>query len=125
MSWSYSGKPANSQLDEMRFILGDTNMSEPVMQDEELEYLITEYGANRNLLLYQSFMRMAALFARDIKRSLGPQSEDPTERLKFFKDQANQYKAKLSIAGISVPAYQHPKAFRKGLHSNPPWPGRR
>ena len=125
MSWSYSGNPADSQKDELRFILGDTNMSEPVMQDEELEYLIAEYGSNRNLLLYQSFVRMATLFARDIKRSLGPQSEDPTERLKFFKDQANQYKAKLSIAGISVPTYQYPKAFRKGLHSNPPWPERR
>ena len=122
MSWSYSGNPASSELDELRFIIGDTNMSEPIMQDEELEYLITKYGSNRNLLMYQAFTRAATLFARDIKRSLGPQSEDPTERLKYFRDQANAYKAKLAIAGISVPVYKYPKIFHKGMHSNPPWP---
>lgn len=122
MSWSYSGNPASSEMDELRFIIGDTNVSEPIMQDEELEYLITEYGSNRNLLMYQAFTRAATLFARDIKRSLGPQSEDPTERLKYFKDQASSYKAKLSVAGISIPNYNHPKTFRIGMHSNPPWP---
>ena len=100
MSWSYYGNPASSEMDELRFIIGDTNISEPIMQDEELEYLITKYGSNRNLLMYQAFTRAATLFARDIKRSLGPQSEDPTERLKYFRDQANAYKAKLAIAGI-------------------------
>jgi len=109
-------------MDELRFIIGDTNQSEPIMQDEELDYLITEYGNNRNLLLYNTFVRTATLFARDIKRSLGPQSEDPTERLKFFRDQANSYKSKLAITGISVPVYNYPKVFHKGMHSNPPWP---
>ena len=92
------------------------------MQDEEIEYLITESGGNHNLLLYQSFTRAATLFARDIKRSLGPQSEDPTERLRFFKGQAAMYKARLSIAGISLPVYNYPKVFHKGMQSNPPWP---
>lgn len=123
MSWSYSGNPANSQLDELRFTIGDTSISDPIMQDEELEYLITEYGVNRNVLLYQVFVRAATIFARDIKRSLGPQSEDPTERLKFFRAQADFYKAKTAYAGISLPVYAYPKAFRKGMHSNPPWPG--
>jgi len=122
MSWNYSGNPASSELDELRFIIGDTNSAEPIMQDEEIQYLITEYGSNRNLLMYQAFVRAATLFARDIKRSLGPQSEDPTERLKFFRDQANSYKAKLNVVGISVPTYNHPKVFHKGMHSNPPWP---
>ena len=122
MSWTYSGNPASSQRDELRFTIGDTNQAEPIMQDEELDYLITEYGSNRNMLMYQAFTRTATLFARDIKRSLGPQSEDPTERLKFFKDQANYFRSKLSVAGISVPVYNYPKVFHKGMHSNPPWP---
>lgn len=122
MSWNYSGNPASSPVDELRFVIGDTNSAEPIMQDEELQYLITEYGKNRNMLMYQAFVRTATLFARDIKRSLGPQSEDPTERLKFYRDQANDYKAKLNVAGISVPTFNYPKVFHKGMHSNPPWP---
>jgi hypothetical protein len=122
MSWTYSGNPADSQRDEVRFMLGDTDETEPIMQDEEIDYLIAEYGTNRDLLMYQAFTRTATLFARDIKRSLGPQSEDPTERLRFFKEQASSYKSKLAVAGISVPAYNYPKVFHKGMHSNPPWP---
>ena len=123
MSWNYSRNPASSALDELRFIIGDTNEAEPIMQDEEITYLITESNGNRNLLLYQGFVRAATIFARDIKRSLGPQAEDPTERLKFFRDQAASYKAKLSTAGISVPAYFYPKTFKRGMQSNPPWTG--
>lgn len=121
MSWTYSGDPANSQVDECRFLLGDTVATEPIMQDEEIQYIIDTYGPNRNKILYQLFSRAATLFARDIKRSLGPQSEDPTERLKYFKEKAASYKAQISSSGISVPKYSYPKVFCKGMHNNPPW----
>lgn len=122
MSWTYSGNPANSQIDECRFLLGDTNESEPIMQDEEIQYIIDMYEGNKNQVLYQLFSRAATIFARDIKRSLGPQSEDPTERLKYFKEKAEEYKSKISSAGLSLPKYAHPKVFRKGMQNNPPWP---
>lgn len=122
MSWTYSGNPANSQIDECRFLLGDTNASEPIMQDEEIQYIIDMYEGNKNQILYQLFSRAATIFARDIKRSLGPQSEDPTERLKYFKEKAEEYKSKISSAGLSLPKYAHPKVFRKGMQNNPPWP---
>lgn len=122
MAWTYSGNPASSARDALRFLIGDTNSAEPIMQDEELDYLITEYGSNDNVLKYEVFNRTATIFARDIKRSLGPQSEDPTERLKYFRDQAAWYKARISKAGISLPKYAYPKVFRKGMQNNPPYP---
>ena len=125
MSFTYSGDPSSSMLDECRFILGDVKASEPILQDEEITYLITKYGANINVRNYQLFMRAATLFSRDIRRSLGPQSEDPTSRLEFFKAQADYYKSLIVASGISVPKYSYPKTFRKGMHSNPPWPVRR
>jgi len=94
------------------------------MQDEEIEYIISQAGSNENLLRYELFKHAATIFARDIKRSLGPQSEDPTSRLDFFKAQAASYKAKMSAgSGLSIPSYAHPKVFRKGMHNNPPWKG--
>lgn len=124
MTWSYSGNPSNSKIDECRFLIGDTDKSNPIMQDEEIEYLITKSGDNDNKLKYGLFTHAATIFARDIKRSLGPQSEDPTERLRFFKEQAEAYKSKLTNAGISLPTYAHPKIFRKGMQNNPPWLGK-
>lgn len=121
MSFSYSGDPRVSDLDAARFLVGDTNASSPIMQDEEILYIIDTYGVG-NMMKYQLFNRAATLFARDIKRSLGPQSEDPGDRLKYFKEQAEYYKSLVAIGGVSPTKYAFPKIFRKGMLSNPPWP---
>lgn len=124
MSWTYSGNPSASELDKCRFIIGDTNEKYPIMQDEEIQYLISNYGDNENRLRYELFLHASTIFSRDIKRSLGPQSEDPTSRLNFFKEQLDIYKAKLYNAGLSLPRYAHPKVFHRGMQNNPPWCGR-
>ena len=121
MSWNYSGNPKESKKDEYRFLLGDTDASAPIMQDEEIQYIIDTYGSNEDQAKHELFSRAATIFSRDIKRSLGPQSEDPTSRLKYFQEQASSYKAKLASAGLSVPKYAHPKVFRRGMQNNPPW----
>lgn len=121
MSFTYSGDPQNSALDECRFILGDTDENNIILQDEEINYIISESGSNRTLLRYRLFLHAATVFAKAIKRSLGPQSEDPTSRLSFFESQAAEYKQKLAASGLSVPRYAHPKIFSKGMQNNPPW----
>lgn len=122
MSFSYSGDPSASVLDEARFLIGDTNSAAPIMQNEEILYLIGDNGELTNNVKYQLFDRAATLFARDIRRSLGPQTEDPTDRLKFYKEQAEYYKNLVAIGGVSPQKYAHPKTFRRGMFNNPPWP---
>lgn len=121
MSFNYSGDPTASKLDECRFILGDIDKQHPIMQDEEINYLILQAGNNETLLRYNLFRQAATIFAKHVKRSLGPQSEDPTTRLKFFQEQAAEYKKKLAFSGISIPKYGYPKVFSKGMQNNPPW----
>ena len=120
MSWSYSGDPTASPVDRYRFLIGDTDPDAPIMQDEEIQFLASEAGDNENKVLYMLFSQAATIFARDIKRSLGPQSEDPTERLRYFNKKAEEYKAKLVSAGLSLPHYASPKIFMKGMDNNPP-----
>lgn len=40
MSFTYSGNPETSTLDAVRFMIGDTNPCDPLLQDEEINYLI-------------------------------------------------------------------------------------
>lgn len=121
MSFTYSGDPSESKLNECRFLIGDTDEKHPIMQDEEINYIISQSGEDDNLLRYTLFRQAATIFSRAIKRSLGPQSEDPTSRLKFFEEQAAEYKQKLVSKGISIPRYSYPKVFSKGMQNNPPW----
>ena len=121
MSFTYSGDPSKSKLDECRFLLSDTDEDCPILQDEEINFIISKSNNNENLLKYSLFRHAATVFSREIKRSLGPQSEDPTDRLKYFQAQAEEYKSKLSAKGVSLPKYSYPKIFTKGMHSNPPY----
>lgn len=120
MSWSYSGDPTASLIDKYRFMIGDTDPEAPIMQNEEIQFLADEAGDNENKVLYLLFSQAATIFARDIKRSLGPQMEDPTKRLDYFARKAEEYKQKLVSAGLSLPRYVSPKIFMKGMDNNPP-----
>jgi len=120
MSWSYSGDPSLSDIDRYRFIVGDTDPDDPLMQDEEIKYLVDKANGNDNMAAYLIFSHAATIFARDIKRTLGPQSEDPSSRLKYFNDKAAEYKNKIYAAGLSLPKYDSPKVFMKGMDNNPP-----
>jgi len=122
MTFSYSGDPATSDIDRLRFLIMDVDENKPLFSDEELQYLLDTYGTNEDMLEYQLFMQAATKFAYGIKRSLGPQSEDPTSRLNFFKARAEELKAKLQVKGLSLPKYQAPKQFFRGMQDNPPKP---
>lgn len=70
--WTYSGTPATSELDEVRFWTQDVEQSFQMLQDEELDWLIATY-----LPVYGSPIAVAAIacevlaakFARQVNTS--------------------------------------------------------
>jgi len=44
MTWSYSGNPGASALDEIRFLIQDTDTNDQLLSNEEINYLFTAYG---------------------------------------------------------------------------------
>lgn len=117
MTWSYSGNPSASDTDKYRFLIGDTNENEPILSDQEIEYVVATYTQHTKRL-YVLFDRAADFFARAVKRSLGPQSEDPTERQKYFAAKALYY-SKLSVSASGFTAVDYGCAiFTKGMHDN-------
>ena len=117
MTWSYSGDPARSELDKYRFIIGDTDENDKLLLDAEINYILNTFD-DHNLRLYNLYQIISDKFARDIKRSLGPQSEDPTSRQQYYADKAAYYKQLCSTFGVSIPKYSYKKVFRKGMHNN-------
>lgn len=43
MTFTYSGNPGASALDEVRFLIQDTDEDEPLLSDEEITYLLDAY----------------------------------------------------------------------------------
>lgn len=44
MAWSYSGDPGASALDEIRFLIQDTDTNDQLLSNEEINYLYGVYG---------------------------------------------------------------------------------
>ncbi|MNH29943.1 hypothetical protein D3C79_902020 [compost metagenome] len=116
MAWSYSGDPKSSELDKYRFLISDTIELEPILQDGEIEFMLSEYD-DHNYRLYKLFSKAADVFSRDIKKSLGPQSQDPTARLNYFVGRAKHYKSLTTVTGFSKPHCAKP-IFGIGMHDN-------
>lgn len=106
MTVTYSGNPADSDLDEIRFLTGDTNVTpttNAILQDEEHQFLIDEagsvaYGAPR------AATSMAAKFARFVNVRTGAVSKNLSDQMQHFLDLAKrlQQRADEGAAGVSA-----------------------
>ena len=63
MTWTYSGDPANSQLDELRFIVQDVYETLPLLENEEMQYLLDTWMPR-----YDSIVYVGAIAAATISR---------------------------------------------------------
>jgi hypothetical protein len=63
MTWSYSGNPASSTRDAVRFLIGDTDTNDQLLSNEEIDYTISSSGS-----LYQAAHDCAYAIASSFAR---------------------------------------------------------
>jgi hypothetical protein len=69
MSWSYSGDPSASDLDAVRFYVQDIVDTRQLISDEELQFLIDQWGPVKDSNLYTAGVAaevLAAKFAAEV-----------------------------------------------------------
>jgi len=134
MSFSYSGSPGDSDLDEIRFLVQDTDEEDVLLTDEELDYLITKYMPLYESVYYVSALAcetLAARFAREISYSAdGVSYQAETLQTKYkqlAEDMRDQYKAAVGgdgpdVGGIlwgeTFDSSINPLMFATGMHDN-------
>lgn len=97
MTWTYSGNPSSSDRDEVRFLLGDTDTSDQLISDEELDYLLTVHpddgaGYSNYEAAAAAARQIAARFTRQIDKSVGSLSISYGSRAQQFRDLADMLK---------------------------------
>ena len=104
--WSYSFDPSASPLDEVRFLVGDTNADTPQLQDEEINYQIKlVYGAvppiSGNLLpaAYCADV-LAAKYTRAVDKSVGTLRLSYGQRVKQYQDLARQLRTRATLGMV-------------------------
>lgn len=121
MSFTYKGELQTNEADLLRFLIGDTNSQTPILQDAEINYIITTTSnttlANRLAVAFRA--AATALAARAVKRSLGPQAEDSTQRFLYYRAMADKYEKIKSFSGTPpLPDYAADLVFNKDMMAN-------
>lgn len=131
MSWTYSGDPSQSPKDAVRFIIGDTIESDPILQDEEINYILSQ-NANIDDAAYNACVGIVAKFSRLINQSVGEVKLEYSQRVKHYQQLADKLEQSANIVaipyagGISTADKQEMQsdnsivqpAFRKGMMDN-------
>lgn len=75
MTWTYDGDPTGDRKDEVRLMVGDTDQTDPLVQDEEIAYYLTQFppADTKPAWLAAAHVCDAIVgkFARKMDRSLG------------------------------------------------------
>lgn len=73
MTWSYSGNPASSNLDKVRFLVGDTDTNNQLLRDAEINWLLSEWNNNVYVAAAHAAYSLSAEFSgkSDFSRSVG------------------------------------------------------
>lgn len=106
MSWTYSGNPTSSTTDEIRFLIGDTDASDPLLQDEEIQYLYNTWFTKYGTVFYVASIAcetIAASYAREASHSADGVSVQLGEIQQKFTAQAETLREQhqnLLIGGI-------------------------
>jgi hypothetical protein len=82
MAWTYSGDPSLSDLDMTRWHVGDTDNTDQLVQDEEIQAALDRYGSPERAaakICYGISAKFARLFdkaAGDVRKSHSQKSEN-------------------------------------------------
>jgi len=118
MAWTYSGNPASSSLDAVRFEIGDTDQSDQLLQNEEIEYCLDQES---------NFFGAAARSCEVIARKFARLADSAMGKTKIQASQKSQAYAKMAVAlRRRATGYHEPFAgaldaepvFTKGMMDN-------
>ncbi len=135
MTFTYSGDPSSSPLEEIRFYIQDTDYANPYMTDEELQFLYDTWYPLYKSNVYVAYVAansLAALFAREVSYSADGVSVSGDQLQGKYKDLAaglrEMWRASQGvggpnaggvIAGETLGGDVVPMSFSKGMDDNP------
>jgi hypothetical protein len=89
VAWTYSGNPASSPKDEVRFLSGDTVATDPLVSDEEIAWAISKFTSTQ-IAAAACCNAIAAKFTRQCDTTNASLSISASQRAAAFLDLAKR-----------------------------------
>ena len=99
MSWNYSHNPKNSAKDEVRFLIGDTNSKDPLLQDEEINYLLERYNNYPMNASIEACEMVVSKFSRQADESVGGVSKSFSQKATAYLKLRDMLRTRMAING--------------------------
>ncbi len=97
MTWTYSGNPSASQKDQVRFLVGDTDTTDQLLQDEEITWLLGQEGQPLAAAA-AALEALAARFARQVDKAVGDLRLSLSQKAASFAARAAELRSRLALA---------------------------
>lgn len=104
MSWSYSGNPSSSSRDKVRFLIGDTDSTDQLLTDAEVDYTLTVY-TDAYLAGAMCSDVLAAKWSRLADKSVGSLSISYSQRQKNMAELAQRLRRMSATLSSTVAPY--------------------
>ncbi len=109
MTWSYSGDPASSTLNKVRFIIVDTDTTNQQITNEEITFLLTEWNDDAYLSGAHACDSLASKYATksDNSKSVGDLSLSTSfgDQSSRFAEQSARLRAQAMAAAPPSPTF--------------------
>lgn len=89
MTWTYSGNPALSSSDQVRFELGDTDINDQQLQDEEIAYLLAQH-IDPWIAAAGGCDALARKYSRQAQKTVGKISIAANQRAAAYRQRAQE-----------------------------------
>jgi len=131
MSWSYSGNPAASTLDKVRWLIGDTDTSDQQLSDEEINAALVVSGDDPYTAAISCVEALIAKYSRKVTKSMGDLSINYGDIVANYRSLLGDIRRRATLqlctpyaGGISISDKQTDEAdsdrvqpsFYKGMH---------
>lgn len=106
MKWNYCGNPAESKLDEARFLLGDTERDKPQVSDDEVQYALDKYDQDATAAAAELCGHLSRKYSRLADCSVGDVSRSCSQIAKAYKDRADELSLEVEASsGLVIPSF--------------------
>lgn len=133
MGFTYSGNPSESEVDAVRFLIGDTDDEEPLLHDEEIIYLSSLWTLQFSIYWTAAMAAeaIAARFAREVTFNSDSQTISTSELQQKYLTMAERLRALHHampmgagvdaggmLKGEMLDPTVNPLAFGRGMHDD-------
>lgn len=99
--WSYSFNPGYSAKDQVRFLIGDTDKSDPILYDGEINWLVSQYGSAMHAAI-RACETIISKFSRQADEAVGQVKITFSQKAKAYGTTLDMLRSRLAMEDCAI-----------------------